>query len=184
MSLVFVDTETVGLEMHHDIFEIAYAFDDEPVQSSLVSHSPIAAEEEALVVNHYYEREVANIPVHTGIAFEAAFMERLGAEKPTLVGANPSFDAYRLCHRWGLSQGAAPWHYRLIDVETYAIPVLDLGLPVGLNTLARRLSDSGFVVPEPNHTARGDVETVRAVYLALSTLAEQHRVDPLFGSAT
>lgn len=175
MSLVFLDTETTGLERHHDIWEIAYAFDDEFIFSSHVPHSIVNSQPEALEVSRYYDRGGPLVTVEMGVHFEADLIQRLLTERPTLVGANPAFDAERLLRRWGWSHEAAPWHYRLLDVENYAASVLGWETPRGLNSTADALRERGFDVPEPDHTAAGDVDTVRQVYRATRGLVALQR---------
>ena len=57
MTLVYLDTETTGLDYRrHAVWEIAYAVDDGPVRSSIVSHDLFDADPEALQLNGYYDR--------------------------------------------------------------------------------------------------------------------------------
>jgi hypothetical protein len=81
----------------------------------------------------------------------------------TLVAANPAFDASFLRARWGV----APWRYRMLDLETYAMPAFDWDAPKGLKDIAQALRDEAFPIPEPDHSAGADVETLRACHLAL-----------------
>lgn len=159
-TLAFVDTETVGLDLDHDIWEIAFAIGDGPVQVLQVPHSLQNAQPQALEINGYRARinRMAISPVvDTYIASQL--------EGRTLVGANPSFDAYRLQRRWGRQV----WHYRMIDVESMAVPIFKIDKPLGLNGLVNELRNRGFDIPENNHTAAGDVNTTREVYKALMT---------------
>lgn len=162
MSYCFIDTETTGLSLeHHSIWEIAYAFDDEPVRFSCVPHSLVGAEPKALEINNYRQRGE-----NPGRGFwELELRERLEAEKPYLVGANPAFDAYRLSRRWA---GSAPWRYRLIDVESIAIGVLGYRVPRGLADIAEDLRGRGHDIPWPDHSSPADVEATRAVFKALT----------------
>jgi hypothetical protein len=89
----------------------------------------------------------------------------------TIVGANPSFDAYRLARRWG----RAPWNYRLVDVESMAVPLFNLDKPLGLKGLVDKLRDLGYTIPENDHTAEADVITVREVYRSLRQMGENPR---------
>jgi hypothetical protein len=76
----------------------------------------------------------------------------------TLVAANPAFDASFLRARWH----EAPWKYRLLDVETYAMPALGLDVPKGLAYIAEQLG-----VTAPDHSAAADVHTLRECWRAL-----------------
>ena len=173
MNICFLDTETTGLDLElHEVWEIAYAFDDELVHSAAVRHSLANADPEALKVNGYGERG-GNAGRHsTDHTFENELRERLRETRATVVGANPAFDMYRLSRRW---DGEQPWHYRSIDIETYAMPFLDLGLPAGLFYIAETLRQWNKTIPEPDHTAAGDVLSLRACFRTLQRLYEADR---------
>jgi hypothetical protein len=157
MTYCYLDTETVGLSLlHHDIWELAYVFDDEAVRTAFVPHSLVGAEP-----NGYHQRY--NDMPGRGL-FEMELRERMELEKPTIVGANPAFDTYRLSRRWGW---AAPWRYRMIDVESMALPIFGWDTPRGLVDISDALVGEGFDIPMPNHSAADDVECVRAVHKAL-----------------
>lgn len=157
-DLLFLDTETLGLELDHDIFEIAYAIGEGEVVTHWVPHSLKNANPQALELNKYWDRS-AHYIVDRGIDV----MLPPVFEGRTVVGANPSFDTYRLQMRWG----KLTWKYRMIDVESQALSVLGLPRPVGLHTLVQMLCDRGFQIPENDHTAAADVLAVREVYRAL-----------------
>ena len=162
MSLVFLDTETTGLELHHDIWEMAWAVDDGPIQSCQVSHSIANADPEALAMNGYWDRFDA-----WQVRPRPEFRLRKALEGATIVAANPTFDATRLERRWG----CAPWHYRMIDVSSMSVPLLGLredGKVKGLFDIAQELrEDYGVVISEPDHSAARDVEVLRDVYRGL-----------------
>lgn len=167
MSLVYLDTETTGLNpMRHQIWEIAYAVDGGPIRSGVVAHDVAGAEPVALEINRYWDRVgAASAPDYDAQAFESEL--RAAITDATLVGANPAFDAAFLATRWDC-WGVAPWKYRMLDIETYAAAVLDWPIPRGLKAIAEELGDRlGWNVPPPDHTAAGDVRTTRAAYEAL-----------------
>lgn len=154
-DLLFVDTETTGLTMDHDIWEIAHARGDGVIFSHVVEHSLRNADLRALELNGYYNRSTK--PQTRDPHIIPSFQGK------TLVGANPAFDAYRLEKRWGV----APWHYRMIDVESMAVAIFKLEKPLGLKGLVDLLRAQMFDIPENDHTAGGDVDTTREVYKAL-----------------
>lgn len=86
--------------------------------------------------------------------------------KPTLIGANPAFDAERIARQW-LEPLAVerPWHYHLMDIETIVIGYLKARdeLPKG-PWRSDQLSELIGVDPKdyPRHTAMGDVRWVMA----------------------
>lgn len=171
-TYLFLDVETTGLEPGvHSVWEIAYAIDNEPIKSSFVSHHLETADPKALELNGYRDRIDAE-PVgpfqYVGIEHGEAFEDELydKALNLTLVAANPAFDQSFLSARWG----QVPWHYRLFDIESYACGVLSLEKPMGLKGVTDELRKRGFVIPEPNHSAAGDVATLRSAFDALRSL--------------
>lgn len=171
-DLVFLDTETTGLDpSRHSVWEIAYAVNDGPIESSIVRHSLVNADPFALSINGYLDRnswaDGAEAYSLLGVTFEGALIKAL--KGATLVAANPAFDAGFLAARWG----SAPWHYRMLDVEAYAMPVLGHDRPKGLFTIASDLRDLGHDIPAPDHTAAADVATLRASFNALTELAKE-----------
>lgn len=160
MALVYVDTETTGLDPAlHEVWEIAYAVDDGPVISGVVPHSLRNANPVSLSMNGYYARAPLG-GAHTYGVDEGC---RTALQGATLIAANPAFDAAFLRARWGVS----PWYYRLFDIEAYAMGALGHAIPQGLATIVRYLRDEGFDIPEPDHSAAADVATLRACHKAL-----------------
>jgi DNA polymerase III epsilon subunit-like protein len=162
---VYTDTETTGLSLlRHQIVELAYAVDDEPVIAGTVPHTLAEAEPRALEVNQYYERKL-NDEGSWNRDLVDGFMQAVAGQ--LIVGANPAFDAYRLERRAGYST----WHHRLADVESAAWIMLGLDEPPGLRALRDMLAGLGFEIPEPDHTGERDVEVVRACVRALEEIA-------------
>ena len=81
----------------------------------------------------------------------------------TIVGSNPAFDMAMLTR----VIGTAVWHHRPINVAEVGMTVFDWPRPKGLADVANECRGRGYTIPEPNHTAEGDVRTTRAVYEAL-----------------
>lgn len=154
MTLVFLDTETTGLDpARHEVWEIAYAVDEGPVLSAVVPHDLGGADPKALRLNGYLDRIQGSRHVPY---YERRLISTL--KGATVVGANPAFDTDFLRRRWG----RAPWKHRLIDVEAMAYGILRLDEPVGLARLADMLG-----VQQPDHTAATDVLVLRDVYARL-----------------
>jgi DNA polymerase-3 subunit epsilon len=163
MTLVFLDTETTGLDPdRHEVWEIAYAVDDEPILSAVVPHSFANPDPKALAMNGYLDRA---LDVRPSRLFEESVKADL--DGATLIGANPAFDAAFLRARWGVT----PWHHRLWDVEAYAAGVLGWDKLRGLAGIAEALREMGHEIPEPDHTAAADVATLRAAFRALQSIA-------------
>ena len=159
-DLIYLDTETTGLDPHqHQVWEIAWAVEDGPVNVMQVHHSLAGADVVALRINKYVDRwEQA-----ADDSLEAALRRDLRGS--TLVCSNPSFDEAFLRARWR----ETPWHHRKIDIATYAMPALGLDRPAGLAQIAERLG-----VRAPDHTAAGDVLALRACYVELAARYAEH----------
>lgn len=157
--LVFLDTETTGLDpARHEVWEIAWSVGDGPIRTAVLPHGVATANPKALELNGYVSRGLGLAPdPWVDVELKA---ELTGA---TIVGSNPAFDTAFLQARWGV----APWHHRLIAVESMAYALLHYERPKGLAGVAADLREAGHDVPEPDHTAAGDVATLRAVFTAL-----------------
>lgn len=169
-NLLYLDTETLGLGLDCDIWEIGWAFNDEPVEALTVRHEPYPRDEAALEINGYNDRMVGvadDAHIH-----EQELLNRIQLSSPTLVGANPSFDAQRLAKRWGINAGDLPWKYRMIDVSVYAMAVLGHELPKGLYAIVEELQESHWTITQADHSAANDVESVRDVFKALQSIAK------------
>lgn len=171
MTFVFLDTETTGLDpAKHQIWEAAYAVGlDGPVQHGMLTHDASTADPAAMHLNKYLDRTAGQNDILAALKFEGAFKTAL--QGATLVGANPAFDAAFLKARWG----DTPWHYRLLDVEAFAMPILGFDSPKGLKDIYEYLSALGHDIYKPDHTARADVLCVRDCFRALSNMADEMR---------
>lgn len=172
MTYCFTDTETLGLSLHHDVWEWAWTIDGDKIRSGFLRHDLTAADPEALLVNGYRKRMTVGeiTPTFEEDSLEVLRSYRRAGNAVVLVGANPSFDAYRLARRWG---GEEPWHYRMVDVSVYAMPLVGAAAPLGLNKTAEELRRRGYDIPEPDHTAAGDVDCIRECFYALQALYSQ-----------
>lgn len=169
MGLKFLDTEFTHLDPRlAEVFEVAMADEEGPVESWLLPHSLATASEESLEVNRYFERfgPYGATGVHDQ-GFDVVIRRKL--EGVTIVGSNPACDRDVLFRRWGV----APWHYRSVDISTYAMGVLGHDAPQGQFAISNELRQLGFDIPEPDHTAAADVASLRACFLALRTLRDR-----------
>ncbi len=160
-----MDVESTGLDPRiHQPYEVCIWREDmdDPVTTAL-PHTLEHADPHALRIGGYFERDFD--PWWADLAQERRRLLR-GLLGVTLVGSNPAFDAAMLTR----VIGTPVWHHRMIDVSTVAMVVLDLDRPIGLAEVVERVSALGYVLPEPDHTAEGDVRATRAVYEALRLL--------------
>lgn len=160
-TLCFIDTETTGLDPRiHQPYEVCIWREDEPEPvTTHLPHSLDYADGMALQIGGYWERGMEPFP--GGPATVARLLPKLRGA--TLVGSNPAFDAAMLTR----VIGAPVWHHRMIDVSNVAMVVANTDRPMGLAEIREWLTNSGYDIPEPDHTAEGDVRTTRAVYYAL-----------------
>lgn len=160
-DLIFLDTETTGLEYDkHEIWEIAWAVNDGPIEERILVHSLKTADPKALDLNGYHVRFPEGAR-SKGPMTDLEVRNILAGN--TIVAANPTFDRIFMYLRWGHE----PYHYRSIDVETMALTVFDWSRPRGLKDVAEELTQRRYDIPLPDHTAGKDVEVLRACYNAL-----------------
>lgn len=171
-DLVFVDTETTGLDPDfHEIWEVSIGYwQADGSQTFKTWQFPIdqtLADPIALNIGHYWERRVG--PAELAIFYQFADEFQTLTHGKHLVGAVVSFDEERL-RRLMLREGRLPtWHYHVIDVEAMAVGYRqgvgdDIELPWNSNNLSR---DMG-VDPDSfdRHTAEGDVRWAIALFEA------------------
>jgi len=183
MGVVFVDTETTGLDpRRHEIWEIALIEENGIEHLWYPSLSNLnQADLIALNIGQFFERHPRVYQNNADIVDELLYLT-VGQH---LVGAIPSFDEERLRNLiWKMNKCPA-WHYHLIDVEALAVGFL--------NGMDRALQDrvvSGDPPSPPwyrtppwksddvfnalgidrdrpefaKHTAMGDARLVREVY--------------------
>jgi hypothetical protein len=162
--LCYVDTETTGLDPRiHQPYEVCIWREEwEHPNTFGLPHDLTHADQQALKIGRYWERErTIGRGDHTTARVIARHLNGV-----TLVGSNPAFDAAMLTR----FIGAPVWHHRMIDVANAGMWVFGLSEPPGLASVADLCRDEGFEIPEPDHTAEGDVRTTRAVYEALRAI--------------
>jgi hypothetical protein len=168
--LCYIDTETTGLDPRiHQPYEVCWWREDESEPTTArLDHTLEYADRKALDIGHYFERGLARDRTSgwTASASDQAGYLTEVLWGVTLVGSNPSFDAAMLTR----FIGAPVWHHRLIDVSNVAMGVFNLDRPIGLADVVARCRDRGFEIPEPDHTAEGDVRATKAVYEAMWSL--------------
>ena len=166
--LCYIDTETTGLDPRiHQPYEVALWREDKPEPARFdLPHSLEHADQQALRIGGYFDRHMA--PFADGNGFERRMLIR-ALQGVTLVGSNPAFDAAMLTR----VIGAPVWHHRMIDVAAAGMWVFDWDRPKGLADVATACRERGYDIPEPDHTAEGDVRATRAVYEALRAIRKE-----------
>lgn len=164
MKQVALDTETLGLTPgHHDVWEVSWQrLGESTVHTMHLPHDVSKADEKALEVNRYWERFPDGAPQ----ALDQEALARLTRDltDAIIIGANPAFDVGFL-RRWM----EPVWQYRLVDVETMAMVMLDEDRPWSLARIVDALNsryDAG-ITSLPDHTSAGDVRATVAVYDAV-----------------
>jgi hypothetical protein len=170
-DLCFIDTETTGLDARiHQPYEVSWWLEDEPEPSTeWLLHDLTHADPRALDIGRYWERGAHR-------ARPTSYLRTIDPQAlggclvdVTLVGSNPAFDAAMLTRYIG----APVWHHRLINVAEGAMWLFGWDRPKGLASVTTELRKRRHDIPEPDHTAEGDVRTTRAVYYALRQEAGQ-----------
>lgn len=164
MTLCYIDTETTGLDPRiHQPYEVCFWREDEAQPTTyLLPHTLEHADPKALEIGRYFERGMPHALATAG----RALVVRDLAEKlrgVTLVGSNPGFDAAMLTRFIGVPV----WHHHMIDVAQAGTWLFGWDHTKGLGALAEFLRGLGHKIPEPDHTATGDVRATRAIHEAL-----------------
>ena len=163
--LAFTDCETTGLDPRiHQPYEVCIWREDWDEPRTLYpGHTLEFADSFALKVGGYFDREFRPSP-DSSLSTPGSLAKYLHGV--TLVGSNPAFDAAMLTR----VIGAPVWHHRMIDVAAAGMWVFGWDRPKGLADVATACREHGYEIPEPDHTAEGDVRTTRAVYEALVSI--------------
>lgn len=183
-AICFVDTETTSLDPHTrvawDVGLIRREEDGSEKRTQffveLTNREFIAADSTSLEIGNYDERydPLEAISKRSAAALIAEYTD--GA---VLAAATPDFDALGLANILEAAGLQPKWHYKLLDVTTFANGVLlakgqmdiDEAWPSSLGYVTGRL---GIEVNEfPRHEALGDAELHMAVYDAAVRLATE-----------
>lgn len=177
--LVFMDTETLGLQIQAPIWEFA-AIRREPDGAEeschcYIDHDPspwlgATSQLPPKFRNDYLERY---LPQHAVTSHRAAEMIHAATRGAHIVGAVPSFDTERIAHLMERTGTGPPaWRHHLIDIENVVA-----GYLAGTGDVAGarppynsdELSKAIGVNPDDfwRHSAMGDVLWVRAQWDAI-----------------
>lgn len=178
-KMMIIDTETGGLNPEYDqLIEVAYVDADDPecrIATLVMPHEADLVSPEAAAVNGYHVRDLADPDCWaTDAEIKQMYADLEGV---TLVGANVAFDAAFLRHyaRENLLPNPAPWHYRMLDIESMAYGLGAFDDVPGMKAIydqfaAVRESLHMDPLPAPDHTAAGDVLATFHVFQQLRAL--------------
>lgn len=186
MAVVFIDTETTGLNPDtHEIWELAIikrvmdgdrTTDVEAVYQ--IRPDMVLADHKALEIGRFHDRFVVPGTAKCAIVGADDRAEPIGLDAlryqvggllkdATLVGSNPSFDATFTRKLLGRPP-RVPWHYRVVDViDLAAGALLAHGVPVNLPWKSEEISRMMNVEPpqgDARHSALGDARWVRDLF--------------------
>lgn len=162
--LVFVDTETTGLDATvHEVVEVAYSrWDDENVRTLIVPHTLLHADPEALRINRYWER---------GLNYRSLWAQpedfeqfRRDVSGATILSANVVFDLGFLDKWISLDR-----HYRVMDFTSWAAGRLGWMATHGMERTYTEMKERfpQTALPTPDHTAAGDVRSMKEMHRIL-----------------
>ncbi len=180
--IVSLDTETLGLAVHHPIWELAL-IRREPDGAQVehqwyVKHDPTKGDPDLpdsfrADYETRYQPEAAIDTVDLGVIMRH-LLRPIDGQQPILIGSNPSFDAERIKTHLGY-RVADMWHYRVIDVAT-----LTAGWIKGRDAATNAVSSDALLTPpwmsddlaasigikpgEGRHTALGDARWALAIW--------------------
>lgn len=179
-ALIFLDTETTGLDYFDDIWEVAAIRREldgtETEHHWMLPHDEARCAElpEPFFSDHFdrFPHDDETFPKVAPLTTFAEEFAELTADKPHVVGAVPNFDTERLERLLVRVGEKATWHYHLLDVENLAIGYLgakraEIGYPdLSPPWESEALSRSVGVDPDKfeRHTAMGDAKWARAIY--------------------
>lgn len=170
-NLVFIDTETTSLDVSKgQVIEVAWAVNDGPVVSRVLPHTLAFADPKALEVNRYLERGLGDPAVWT-TRVKAHDAMREAFTGATVVAENYGFDCSFLDYK---VFGGEPWHYRKIELSTISMILFNIDRPAGMYDTRNRLIEAGYIIPEGDHSAAGDVACLQACYYALRDLRNRY----------
>lgn len=159
-DLIFVDTETTGLDPKNDeLVELTWArLEGEPETLWF------GVEEVPEFIDDLIGFTKRGLAGRQSDAFAVdRFLE--ASFDSTMVAANPAFDMAFL-HEAGLFN----FHYRMLDIESYAYGKLPVDDVPGMKTIYDFLTKCGVELTEPDHTSRNDVLALREAFLWLETI--------------
>lgn len=161
-DLIFVDTESTGLadDENATIVELTWATRKSEPETLYFGVTEVPEFIDGLI--KFTERGIS------GRLSDHFAVERFlkASNDNTIVAANPGHDKHFI-------EQAGLWrfHYRMLDVESYAMGKLHLNYVPGMKNIFDILREDGADwITEPDHTSRNDVLAMRDAYEILEAL--------------
>jgi oligoribonuclease (3'-5' exoribonuclease) len=157
-NLIFVDTESTGLADDEDarIVELTWATMDSDPETLWFGVTEVPDFIDKLI--SFTPRGIA------GRVSDHFAVERFlkASDDNTIVAANPSHDMHFI-----KEAGLWKFHYRMLDIESFAMAKLRLDYMPSMKQLELLLKERGYTITEPDHTSRNDVLAMRDSYKAM-----------------
>jgi DNA polymerase III alpha subunit (gram-positive type) len=160
-NLVFVDTETQGLDPENDkLIELSWAVNDGPIKTIYFGVEEVSEFIDNLI--GFTKR---------GIAGKQSPLDDIDefvddSRGQTVVAANRYFD-----QRFLEVNGLWEAHYRAIEMSSYAMGRLGLDYIPGMKDIEREIEALGFKIPvAADHTSANDVNAMRYMFNVLKFL--------------
>lgn len=154
---VYVDCETTGLNSRNDtLVELSYAVDDNPVETLYFGVEEVPPFIDDLI--KFTERGIAG---RKSDGYQLSKFMDVSRDQ-TMVSANPPFDQGFLIDNFLWS-----FHYRMLDIESYAMAKLNLDYVPGMKDIYDTLTAQGHELTKPDHTSRNDVLALRDAHRIL-----------------
>lgn len=160
-ELVFVDCETTGLDASCDeLVELSYATLDSDIKTLYFGVTQVPEFIDNLT--KFTERGV-HLQPRSSLEEATEFIETLRGN--TMVAANPTFDqGFMKKHELFTA------HYRMLDIESYAMGKLDLDEVPSMIAIIKELEGKGFSLTQPDHSSYNDVKAMRQAFKILRYL--------------
>lgn len=157
-KFVFVDCETTGLNALSDkLVELTYAVENDEPKTLYFGIKRVPAFIDDLI--KFYERGV-HLQPRASLDEAVEFVEALRGN--TMVAANPAFDKAFL-----EKESLFTAHYRMLDVEAYAMAKLNLDYVPSMKQVCDLLTERGFSFTQPDHSSLNDVLFMREAFNVL-----------------
>jgi DNA polymerase III alpha subunit (gram-positive type) len=154
-DFVFVDCETTGLNPQEDsLVELTYARNDGPLITLYFGVTEVPEFIDNLT--KFSERGVVNeTPASKTdlMIFETILRDQ------TMVSANPAFDKAFL-----EANGLWTGHYRVLDIEAYAMAKLGLDFVPSMKNIYDMLTERGYELTTPDHSSHNDTKALREAF--------------------